>query len=459
MTVVFIAVLGAGLAADGLSGTVSPRATRATGTALFEERGEFCPPSIRKGDLQSKLVAASPEHEAVPVGIQPALPQPLKLGADRMLVRRRTSRTGVDVVGYGARVVTSSLSQFSTPVKGATAARCSPDASTTWYFAEGSSDIGYDERILLYNPFPAEAVVRVGLFTPKGVQTKANLADIPVHESSTTAIALNDFVLRQSSLGAAIEVTRGRVVAWRVMFVKNPAAPQGVTGSLGADAPALNWYFPSGEIGPGASQRLSILNPGQREATVTVSIVTSKGVLQPPKLVDKPIAPHTVKTIDPADFLTKEQADPGPASLVVRSSNDAAIVAERTLTYTRSNLHGVTSDVGAPALGASWALAPPSTRPTGEVVTLLNPGSEKATADVTLVRAGGPPLHPAPLQRVRLKAGARIRLPIGHYTKGEPMMAFVTATGPIVADRFAYSAADGDVVTLMGERIRPGGAR
>jgi hypothetical protein len=34
------------------------------------------------------------------------------------------------------------------------------------------------------------------------------------------------------------------------------------------------------------------------------------------------------------------------------------------------------------------------------------------------------------------------------------MMAFVDATAPVVADRFAYSQADGDVAAVGGERVR-----
>lgn len=449
----FALVLGAGLAADAWSGSVRPKTTAAE-VPSFEERGEFCPPAVRKGKVTSKLVAGSPEHEPVPVGIQPALPQTLKLGADRLLVRKRTSSTGVDVVGYGARVVAASLSQFASPAKGATAVRCSPGASGTWYFAEGTTEIGYDERILIYNPFPAEAVVGVKLFTKKGIQAKANLADIAVHENSATSIELQDFVLHQPSLGASVEVNRGRVVAWRVLFVDAGGAPEGVAATLGAEETALQWHFPAGDINSSAREQVSLLNPGKREATVTVSLVTSAGVVQPAKLVDVVVGPESVKTLVPGDFLKGEQRDPGPASIVVRSTNGVGIVAERTLFYSGDEVRGVSTDIGAPAPGLHWALAPASTRPTGDVVTLLNAGTDKASVSITLVRADGEPLHPSKLQDVALGAGSRIKLPVGHYTKGRPMMALVDATGPIVADRFAYSSADADVATLMGERVR-----
>jgi uncharacterized protein DUF5719 len=449
-----VALLGAGLAADGLSDGVRPAAAVNDG-ALFEERGEFCPPSVKKGDLESKIVAASPEHETIPVGLQPALPQTIKLPADRLLVRKRESAAGIDVVGYGAGVVAGSLSQFAHPLEGATAVRCAPDASATWYFAEGSSDFGYEELVLLYNPFPAEAVARVNLYTPKGLQAKANLTNIAVHDSSTTAIALNQYTRAQQSLAVSVEVTRGRVIAWRVLSVNADGVPGGIASSLGADVPALSWFFPSGEIGRGAAQRISVLNPSDQEATVTVSLVTSEGVVQPEKLVDLRVAAESVKTLAIDDYLKAEEANLGPASAVVRSINGVGVVAERTLLYDREDLRGIASEVGASSPARAWALMPASTRPTGDVVTVLNPGTDATRVSITLVRAGGDPLAPADLQDVRVGGNGRLKLPVGHFTKGEPMMALVTSDEPIVVDRFAYSTIDDDIAVVMGERVRP----
>jgi hypothetical protein len=453
VVLVLVAFLGAGLAADGLSDGVRPAAAP-SGGSLFEERGQFCPPTVKRGDLESKLVAASPEHKTIPVGIEPALPQTLPLRADRLLVRKRSTAMGVDVVGYGAGIVAGSLSQFTAPVEGATAVTCAPDASATWYFAEGSSDFGYDELLLLYNPFPAEAVARVNLFTPKGLQAKANLVDLPVHESSTTAIALNDYVRAQPSLAASVEVTRGRVVAWRVLSVDADGVPGGIASSLGADSPATSWYFPSGEIGRGARQRVSILNPSDQEATVAVSLVTSKGVVQPEKLVELPVRAQSVKTLVLDDYLGAKQANLGPASAVVRSTNGVGVVAERTLSYSRDDLHGVASEIGSPSPARGWALVPASTRATGDVVTILNPGTTAARVSITLIRAGGDPLRPPDLQDVRIAASARLKLPVGHFTKGEPMMALVEADAPVVGDRFAFSQIDDDIAVVMGERFR-----
>jgi hypothetical protein len=450
--VIFLAFLAGGLAADGLSEGVTSVARKGPSES-FEERGEYCPPGIRIGQVESKLVAGSPQGEAVPVGLQPVLPQPLELEAGRLLVRRRTTSSGLDVVGYGASVVTASLSQFEKPYEGATAVRCAPDASATWYFAEGSSEVHYDERILLYNPFPAEAVVRVNLFTPKGQRSKANLGEIPVHESSATAIALNDFVLRQPSLGASVEVTRGRVVAWRILFT-DAEGIEGVASSLGVDAPSETWYFPNGEIGSGARQQISILNPTKDEAIVTLSLVGRNGVTQPPKLVDVTIRATSVRTFVLRDFLKEGQQDLGAVSAIVRSTNGVPVVAEQTLFFDRADLEGIASEVGAPSPALHWAVPPASTRPTSEGMSLFNPGTDRAVVDVTLIRTDKGPKTPGALQGIELEPGGRLKLPLGQFTKGVPMMAFVDATSPVVADRFAYSSADADVAAVGAERVR-----
>jgi hypothetical protein len=449
----FAALLAGGLAADGLSEAVRP-ASDVSAALPFAERGEYCPPGLRTAQVDSKLVAASPKGEPVPVGLQPVLPQPLQLGADKLLVRRRTSSTGVDVVGYGAPVLAGTVSQYTRPVTGATAVRCAPDASATWYFAEGSSEIGYDERILLYNPFPAEAVVRITLFTPKGARSKASLAEVAVHASSAAAVALNESVLEQPVLGASVEVTRGRVVAWRVLLVDVDGG-ESASGSLGVEQPSTTWYLPNGEIGPGVRQHVSILNPGREEAIVNVYLVTRKGVVQPQKLVDLVVRPRTVRGLDLAGFLKESERNLGALSVVVRSNNGVPVVVEQSLTYSSGDLEGTASEVGAPAPALHWSIAPPSTRPTTESLTIFNPGTdERAIASVTLVRAVGGPKRPAVLQEIRLGPGDRTKLPIGQFTKGVPMMAFVDATAPVVVDRFAYSSADGDVAALSGEKVR-----
>lgn len=449
----FLVVLACGLAADALSDGVKPRSELTRAEPAYVERGEYCPPGLRTALAESKLVAASPKGDPVPVGLQPALPQPLELGADELLVRKRTSSTGVDVVGYGAPVIAGSVAQYRKPVQGATAVRCAPDAAASWYFAEGTSEIGFDERIVLYNPFPAEAVARITLFTPKGAQSKANLGEIAVHESSATVVALNDFVLRQPVLGASVEVARGRLVAWRVLLVDANGA-ESASASLGVDAPAETWYLANGEIGSGARQQISILNPTNEEAIVGVSLVSRKGVVQPPKLVDFVVRPRTVRALVLTDFLKEADRDLGAVSAIVRSNNEVPLVVDQTLTYSGGGLEGTASEVGAPAAGLHWAIPPPSTRPTTESLTIFNPGTERAIARVTLVRAGARPKRPADLQDVRLEPGGRTKLPIGQFTKGVPMMAFVDATAPVVADRFAYSSADGDVAAVGGERVR-----
>lgn len=450
---VFLLFLAGGLVADGLSEGVTPRSELAVPTANFEERGEYCPPAVRIGKVESRLVAASPEDEPVPVGLQPVLPQPIDLPAGRLLVRRRTTSTGVDVVGYGATVVAGSLSRYETPYQGASAVRCAPDASSTWYFAEGSSEIGYDERILLYNPFPAEAVVRVTLYTPKGQQSKANLSEIAVHENSATALSLNDFVLEQPTLGASVEVTRGKVVAWRVQFVKAEGI-EGASSSLGVESPSPTWYFPNGDIGSGVRQQISILNPNEEEAIVTISVVGRDGVVQPPKLVDVTVRPRTVKAFVLRDYLKAGQQSLGPVSAVIRSTNAVPVVAEQTLVYERSDLEGIASEVGAPIPAEHWALGPATVSPTGDSITIFNPGSTRAVASVTLIRTDGGPKRPDALQDVELEPGGRIKLPVGEFTKGAPMLALIDATAPVVVDRFAYSAEESDISAVAGTRVR-----
>ncbi|MDQ3981850.1 MAG: DUF5719 family protein, partial [Actinomycetota bacterium] len=93
---------------------------------------------------------------------------------------------------------------------------------------------------------------------------------------------------------------------------------------------------------------------------------------------------------------------------------------------------------------------PATTRPETDWAVLLNPGSEQVEASIALLRASGPPLRPTALRTLRVGPGARLRVPLGAVTRGEPYAVVVSATGPVVAERFSYSRGAGDVASAMG---------
>jgi hypothetical protein len=452
--VILLISLGGGLAFEVLSDEAEKPPPGSVPGDLFTARAVFCPPSIRRAD--TFLMVASVEANPVPVEIKPGGAEVADLGAERFLLHHAEARASADVTGFGSPLKASASTRLVEPVQGAGAAACTETASTAWYFAEGSSALDYDERLLIYNPFPDEAVVQVTLFGPKGDRTRANLSDIAVPARGSVVVSLNEFVLRQKFLSTTVTATRGRVVAWRALLATPENRAQGVQLSLGAPATAPEWYFPDGAVGDGYEERLAVLNPSDQEAIVTISLVTNKKTIQPPKLLELGVPPESSRSVVLKDVVEGRQGELGTVGAVVRSTNGVGIVSERTVWYATGRLEGVASEVGSAQAASDWWLGPALVRPQVDVVAVMNPGTADVRVTISFLRRFEDPLIAKRLTDIVVRRDARIRIPVDATTGGAPTVALVHATGPVVAERFAYSGWAADVAAVMGMPV-PGG--
>ena len=450
---VFAGVIVAGLAGGGLfdwvAGDVPAPPPPVVAHGEFVARAVFCAPT--GGDGRRQIAVAASDGGAVPVGIGDDDREDLAEG--RSLIVRSKVPDPTPVTGYDGPVAAAGAVSSTAPVGGATAAQCARSASPRWFFAGGSAGLDFDERILLYNPFPDEAVVRLSFFTPQGQETKASFEEVPVPAGEFEAVQINEAIRVRKAVSVAVEARRGRVVAWKEVFARPDDRPRGVQGTLGANATATSWYFPDGAIGPGADQRLSVLNPTSNEAVIHVTLTTSEETLQPEKLLEVAVPRRSTLTLKLDDFVTKK--DFSSISTTVESVNGVGIVAERTVWYSTDELSGVTSDTGLRRPVERWMLGPASLTPTTDSITVMNPTASATTVSMSLLRPDGDAIEPDELQDLEVGAGSRRRLPVGSYTNGRPMVAIVTADGPVLAERFSYSEADSDVAAVMGLPLGP----
>jgi hypothetical protein len=352
-----------------------------------------------------------------------------------------------NVVGRGGAVFASAMSAFSEPVAGDGAAPCSQTASSRWYFGEGSSILGFDESLLVYNPFPDEAVIRVVFFTDVGESAKANLADVGVPAGEWRAVRVNNFILRQRVLAASVQVVRGRVVAWRAATVKQERA-SGVQFSLGSPTAGPTWYLPAGAVGENVTEDIAVLNPSEEEAVISVQLLTADETLQPPKLVDLAIPARSSRRISVARSVSGRQTELGGVGAIVRSTSGTDIVVEGTVFYDSPAMKGVASELGAQRPERDWLLGPAAVAPDSDSVSLLNPGGEPASVSIELWFGQNEPLRPAPLQDVEVMAGTRRSVQLKEWTNGQPVVAAVVSDVPIVVARSASTPSD--VAMVMG---------
>lgn len=443
LTAFVVGAMVLGIAFDLVTDDVSVPAS-AQEEPLFDARSVYCPAPPILGESASQVAIGVPDDQGVLVGVDQETN--LDLAAERTAVRE--NNRSLSLIGYGGEIAAGALPQFTGKVPGLGAARCSKSASSRWYFAEGSSALGAEERIVIYNPFPDEAVVGINLFTPDGPEGNANLAEgqaVPAGE--TLVVEINEFIRQERFVGAAVVANRGRVIAWRALEVNSEGRPQGGQFSLGATAPATEWFFPEGGLGGGLDERISLFNPTDREAVATVSLVTGEETLQPPKLVELLVPPQTLQPLALRDYVGGADRELGGAGVVVRTSS-GSLVAERTVYYETADLSGVASEVGAARTSPRWYLAPAVTSAETDSVVLLNPTAEAASASLSLRTSSASPLQPAPLQDLTLEAGTRLKVPLGEWTRGRTFWVLVESDTEIVAERFG--SREDDVASVIG---------
>lgn len=449
---VFVGVIVVGLALGGLldfvAGDVPSPQEPAVAHGDLVARALYCPETT--GDGRRQISVASESGAGVPVGIGADGREDLVAG--RALVHRGAETTTVPVTGFNESIVAASATSSTGPVGGASAAQCARNASSKWFFAGGSAALDFDERILLYNPFPDEAVVRLTFFTPQGQESKSSFEEVPVPARQSQTVQISEAIRVRSAVSVAIEARRGRVVAWKEVFARPEDKPRGVQGTLGANDVSTTWYFPDGAIGPGADQRLSILNPSSNEAVISVTVTTPDETLTPEKLLEVSVPRRSTLTLKMNDFVTKK--DFSTISATINSVNGVGVVAERTVWYSSDELSGVTSDTGLRTPQNRWMLGPPTLSPATDSIVLFNPGAGASQVDVSLLHPDGAAIEPEELMGLELGPGARRRIPVGGFTDGRPMVAVVSADAPVVAERFSYSAEDSDAAAVMGMPLR-----
>ena len=443
-----IALLFLGTAYDGMTDEVDrTRRGDFRGDASSRSALSFCPPSGEGTDGTVHLAASGAGEGDVTAGLEPGADDPEQLGT-QALFEDVTDDQPIGIVGYGSRLTASVSTTYREPVGGLASSACSAQATTEWFFPQGSAELGYDERIILYNPFPDEAVVRVTFLTPDGAQSKANLADVAVPSGDATTLRVKRFILQEKVLGARVTSVRGRFVAWKVLFAQPENRPDGVSLTMGATDPATDWYFPTGASGGGVEESLTIMNPSDEEAMIDITLVGEKGAIPARKLVGLEVRPETTQEVS----LSKELDDRnvGAISALVRSTNGVDVIAERSVFYDTGSFNGYATEIGASAPSTSLWLGPPAAQPSSDTVILLNVGEEEAEVDVELRRASGETLRPDQLQGLKVPTGGRSRIELSRWSEEESVIAIVTSSSPVVAERIAYSGSTDDVATLMG---------
>jgi hypothetical protein len=320
--------------------------------------------------------------------------------------------------------------------RGESVTPCASSASDTWYFAEGATTRDAAEVLMVFNPFPEDALADLSFSTETGRVVPQALAGLVVKGRGMLAVPVGDHVRRRAAVSTVVRSRVGRLVVARLqVFDGTGDVPRsGVSLALGAPVPRRAWYFPEGFAGDGVTERIHVFNPSAREARVEIDVLLDQGEADPVEL--------TVPALSRVTFTVNEEPrvppNVGHAS-VVRAANGVAVVAERTVeAQPQTTRAGFAVTLGATGAGTRWAFA--AGEPDAAVdewVTVLNPGRKAVTVAITALDNGGRLRVPA-LQRVRLQGRRRLSIRLADHLPRPVPSVVVEADGPVVVERDLY---------------------
>ncbi len=418
-------------------------------SASLVEKTSYCPPAAFSGSAESLVLDSAGERDALvsmPGGR-------IRLAPGRAQQRRlpASAAAGFGVRGLGAPVVAALSRRYHDPVEGADAALCSPVTAARWYVPAGTSRLHTAEELLIYNPFPNDAAVRVTFYTPEGARTSANLADIGVAGGKGRVVPVDRYARPSDVLAAAVEAVRGRIAVWSAVAYEDRAHQvPGVATSPGVPIGDGPWYLPEALVS-GGHTTVSLLNPTERTATVTLTIATASGPAQIPGLNSVSVPPRSVKAVDLSKAAARAARRGSTVGVTVRSA-DGVPIAVGGITTAAGGVRGISSAQALVTPARRWSLPPPWGGGAHDRVWVLNPTGARVTVSATLQRAGGKPSHPRGLQRVRIPPGGRAGLEIP--SEG-PVTVLLRASAQVIAARSVHPDGVGDRVALGGVPLPP----
>lgn len=193
-------------------------------------------------------------------------------------VRRRTN-VAMTAVARSGRIVVDRLQLRGGATKGVSLALAAPSPGPTWYFPEGLVVDGVTERFHLYNPTAEEAQVSLELSLEQGAAEPFDLT-IPPRERLTVVASEEERVPRGVGHAATVSSLNGvPIVAERSITAAAPATRSGIADSLGLRRTADEWVLAAGSASATLDEWVVVLNPGPRDATVSVRGLASGQLL------------------------------------------------------------------------------------------------------------------------------------------------------------------------------------
>jgi thermitase len=207
--------------------------------------------------------------------------------------------------------------------------------SSAWYFAEGYTGPGFDEWLLILNPYYYYSVdARIDFFFADGTSTSRSFELPP---ASRNTFKINDIV---GSREVSMRVTTSSdfpVMAERAMYFLYRDAWGGGHSALGATATSSTWGLAEGYCGPGFDTWVLVENLGDEASATAFYLLYPDGTHD---FFSRSIAPRSRFSL-PADEVARQNG----FSVVVDSANRQPLVVEQSV-YFGGSCEGGSCEVG-----------------------------------------------------------------------------------------------------------------
>ncbi len=292
--------------------------------------------------------------------------------------------------------------------------------SSVWYLAEGSTTGGFESWILVQNPNSSPTHVMLTYMTPTG---KVNGPYVTLAGNSRQSFNIADTLSNAGEVATQV-TSDDPVIAERSVYWNGRT---GAHDSVGVTGGAKTWYLAEGCTSGGFETWIPVMNPGSKDARVTLTYMTDRGEVKGPTVVVKAGTRHSFFAADTV---------PNTWSVSTKVTSDQPIVAERSC-YWNNRIEG-TNSMGVTSPADSWDLAEGCTGAGFETWVLVqNPNSTPTKITLTYMTPGGSIAGP----KVTLPANSRKTFFVADTVPNQWQVSTrVTADKPVIAERSMYGS-------------------
>ncbi|PKQ28355.1 MAG: hypothetical protein CVT63_03325 [Candidatus Anoxymicrobium japonicum] len=332
-------------------------------------------------------------------------------------------------VTSGASICAERAMYFSTPDGkwGSHDSIAAEGVADTWYLAEGATWPGFDEWILVMNPFDRTVNVSVTFQTPGGEIVGPELS---LAAGTRQSVHVNEYA-PNSDVSAKVWCTTSGygIVAERSMYIHTPDGKVGCHNSMGATEASGAWGLTEGATWPGYEEWVLVANPTSKDAVADFFFLTPDGVSEGPA-VTVPAGRRISVRVN--DYLP----DSDVSTMIFTRSEDMSVVAERAMYISSPDgKRGAHNAPGSIYSSMDWLLPEGCTSPGfDEWVLVMNP-DEDVTANVqlTFMTPQGQVEGPT----ASLPPATRTTFHVNDYVTGD-VSTRVTSEQYVIAERAMY---------------------